>query len=127
MKMSPKFIILLTLFVAVGFALEFAEAEDATSDENLYVLHEDLSKITMKDCVGCHDVLSEKSLDRDIRTAHVIHAFFGKDGCLHCHQDFDINQDSGHILRRQVDMNICLNCHVSTEKEWKASMSPAQQ
>lgn len=127
MKMSPKFIILLTLFVAVGFALKFAEAEDATSDENLYVLHEDLAKITMKDCVGCHDVLNEKSLDRDIRTAHVIHAFFGKDGCLHCHQDSDINQDSGHVLRKHVDMEICLGCHVSTKKGWETSLSSTEK
>ena len=127
MKGSTKFIFLVILVVAVGFVLKLAEAEDEASEENLFVLHEDLSKITMKDCVSCHDVLNEKSLDRNIRTAHVIHAFFGEDGCLFCHQNFDINQDSGHVLRKQVDIEICLGCHVSTEKSWERSLSSAQE
>jgi len=119
--------LLVVLVVGVVFVLRLAEAEEEASDDNLFVLHEDLSKITMKDCVSCHDVLNEKSLDRNIRTAHVIHAFFGKDGCLFCHQDFDINQDSGHVLRKQVDIEICLGCHVSTGEGWKASLSSAQE
>jgi hypothetical protein len=127
MKVRSRFIILVILVLAVGFALKFAAAEDATSDKNFYVLHEDLSKITMQDCVSCHDVLNEKSLDRNIRTAHVIHAFFGEDGCLFCHKEFDTEQDPCPVLGKQVDRDICLSCHVPTEEGWKASVSSAQE
>jgi hypothetical protein len=127
MKGSAKFTFFVTLVVAVGFVLHYVQAEDKGAEENLFVLHKDLSNIAMKDCVSCHDVLNERSLDRNIRTAHVIHAFFGEEGCLFCHQDSDINQDSGDLLRKHVDMKICLECHVSTEREWKASMSPEQE
>ena len=78
MKVSARFILLVVLVVGVVFVLKLAEAEDGASKENPFVLHEELSKTTMNDCVDCHDVLNEKSLDRNIRTAHVIHAFFGK-------------------------------------------------
>lgn len=125
MKGSARVIVLAMVIVTVGFVLKFAE--EGASEENLFVIHQDLSKTTMKDCVSCHDVLNEKSLDRNIKTAHVIHAFFGKDGCLFCHQDSDINQDSGDLLRKHVDVKICLGCHVSTEKGWEASMSSTQE
>ena len=127
MKGSARFIVLVILVIAVGFALKLAEAEDGASKENPFILHEELSKITMNDCVDCHDVLNEKSLDRNIRTAHGIHAFFGKDGCLFCHKEFDIDQDSCPVLGKRVDRNICLGCHVGTEEGWKASMSPVQE
>lgn len=127
MKVSSRFIILVILAVAVGFGLKLAQAEGEASDKNFYALHEDLSKITLQDCVSCHDVLNEKSLDRNIRTAHVIHAFFGEDGCLFCHKEYDIEQDSCPVLGKRVDRDICLGCHVSTKEGWKASVSSTEE
>jgi hypothetical protein len=116
----------LILLLALGLALKLTVADEEALDENLYALHEDLSEIKIKDCVGCHDTLNDKSLDRDIKTAHAIHEFFGAEGCLKCHKDFDLNQDSGQTLRKPVSMEICIDCHVGTSKGWKVSLSPGK-
>lgn len=118
------FLILLLLFGLLGLgSLALPVAEEVDADVNLAALHKDLSEITIKDCVGCHDTLSEQSLDRDIKTAHAIHEFFGAEGCFNCHKGFDLDQDSGSILRKTVDMEKCLECHGKTSEGWRASLS----
>jgi hypothetical protein len=122
-----SFLILLLLLGFVGLiACAPPVAEKGDLEVNLVSLHKDLSEIKMKDCVGCHDTHNEKSLDRDIKTAHAVHEFFGAEGCFDCHKDFDLNQESGSVLRKTVDMEKCIECHGKTSKGWKASLSPGK-
>ena len=127
MKVRARFVFYVVLLLALGLVLKLTVAKEKAIDENLFVLHEDLSKIKAKDCLRCHDSYNEESLDRNIKTAHAIHAFLGAEGCYTCHQNFDLNQDSGHTLRKQVDMEICLGCHVRTIEGWKVSLTPEKK
>ena len=127
MQARSKVISFLILLLLLGFVRLIAcappVAEKGDLEVNQVSLHKDLSEIKIKDCLGCHDTFNEKSLDRDIKTAHAVHDFFGPEGCLNCHKGFDLNQESGSVLRKTVDMEKCLECHGKASKGWGASIS----
>lgn len=111
----------MVLAISCGlFAVAFgATAVYAAYSGNNVARHEGSHSITNAECGACHgDTLSEVSLDPAVETAHRVHLDSSllrfdamADGCATCHESTDIEQGSGASVNKQVDTEVCANCH----------------
>jgi hypothetical protein len=97
--------------------------------KNLIAIHDSNSDKYNKKCSECHaDILSEQSLNAELKTAHVTMFDFapGKPGhdkqCIWCHRTVDLVEGSAGNLRKQVDATLCALCHGPFERNGPSGM-----
>ncbi|MFQ6001536.1 MAG: cytochrome c3 family protein [Anaerolineae bacterium] len=85
-----------------------------TPTPNLVTLHLEATTITAQECIACHGSRTEEtSLDEEVAPPHVVHLTspFLSITCTDCHSSIDLREGSAAGLRRQVDVDLCAQCH----------------
>ncbi len=87
--------------------------------DDIIALHDVNSAAYRRDCTTseCHEgILTEVTLDPDIKTAHVLMLDFSigdtvDEKCTFCHISTDVINHSAEVLRKNVDPMLCATCH----------------
>ena len=112
--MRSIFIVVLVLMFSAGVFAMVPNLED---------LHKNATKLTNKDCLGCHSgVLKEQSANKKYKMFHRVHLDSKLEtpkNCSDCHQSVDVREGSAAALRKQVDPQICAGCHTGGVKAAK--------
>jgi hypothetical protein len=100
------------------------EANRASSKEispvDYISLHDSSSPDYNPNCISCHGKMtSETTLDPKIETAHTLHLTSKLLilECTTCHQNVDLTERSAASLRKQVEVELCRNCHSALPTE----------
>lgn len=92
------------------------------TDWNLVQMHDAASPSYNDDCITCHgDMSDETTLSNAVLGIHprmcpYVYQAAGEtemnnNVCRYCHQSVDFLDHSAGNLRRQVDVDLCQNCH----------------
>ena len=101
------------------FLLTFVPAVIA-AERNLIELHKNAGNLSSKECLACHaGIKQDVPLNKKFKTFHRVHLESKLDtpkNCSDCHQSIDLRESSGVLLRKQVDPEICVGCHIGGVK-----------
>jgi len=115
MKLKIIALVYLISFGLPGWQIFSGTPEEKRERRNLIALHNSSSPQYDNNCTSCHGKRdNEKSLDPQIPRVHTSH--IAKEiACTHCHKTVDLIEGSAANIRRQVNVEICIECH---GKDW---------
>lgn len=85
------------------------------AEKNLIELHKRAGNLNNQECLACHaKIKTDVPINQKFKTFHKVHLESKLDTpkkCSDCHQSVDLREDSGALLRKQVDPQLCAGCH----------------
>lgn len=85
------------------------------TNANDVAVHLNASRYASSECIKCHGNMQDQTtLDSSVEGIHPKHTRVTTLTCTDCHQSVDLLQKSGANLRRQVDVQKCVDCHGTT-------------
>ena len=85
------------------------------TNANDVAIHLNASQYASSQCITCHgNMQDETTLNSGVEGLHPKHTRVTTLTCTDCHTSVDLLQKSGANMRRQVDVDKCVDCHGTT-------------